>query len=485
MSENQDIQGIEPGQIQRSISTDSAKNLVSSVKTIPQMVGITPRWFLRMLPWVDVQSGTYRINRRKMGVIQEKVILDPEEVRQGVRPEHLLHMELVSTIDDETLLNLAEKFEIEEYGFGTDIFKEGDDGDKFYMIISGKVEVSLTAENQRKLRLDILNDGDYFGESAVLHGTTRNASITTLSECMFITLSKANFESLLTKKPELKDFILVAEEKRRINRELVNKSGEREIELLSGHTGEVDLPETFADYDPNPTEYPLNLVQTVVKVHTRVTDIYNREVNQLREQLRLSIEEVKEAQEYEMINNSDFGLLNVVHPSQRIQSMSGPPTPDDLDDLIERVWKSPSFFLAHPKAIAAFQRECTFRGVPPVAIQMFESPFITWRGIPIIPCDKLMINNRMNWDYSFGRTNIILMRVGEKEQGVVGLHQVGIENEQLPSLAIKNMGIDNQGITSYLISNYFNVASLVQDAIAILENVEVGNYYEYSPSSKA
>ena len=47
------------------------------------------------------------------------------------------------------------------------------------------------------------------------------------------------------------------------------------------------------------------------------------------------------------------------------------------------------------------------------------------------------------------------------------------------------MGIDNQGITSYLVSNYFNVAALVHDAFAVLENVEIGNYYEYSPLNKA
>ena len=51
-----------------------------------------------------------------------------------------------------------------------------------------------------------------------------------------------------------------------------------------------------------------------------------------------------------------------------------------LAAVVGRVWKKPAFFLAHPKAIAAFERECTWRGVPPVTMNLFGSPVITWRG---------------------------------------------------------------------------------------------------------
>ena len=51
-----------------------------------------------------------------------------------------------------------------------------------------------------------------------------------------------------------------------------------------------------------------------------------------------------------------------------LSTRTGAPTPDDLDELIARVWKEPAFFLAHPRAIAAFGRECTRRGVPPPTV---------------------------------------------------------------------------------------------------------------------
>lgn len=249
---------------------------------------------------------------------------------------------------------------------------------------------------------------------------------------------------------------------------------EKPIELSSDHWDEYNLPQTFPDYEERPNEYLLSLIQTILKINTNVTDIFNTPINQLQEQMRLTIEAMKERQEWEIINNKEFGLVNLVAPSMKIKPRKGAPTPDDLDELLAKVWKKPAYFLAHPKAIAAFGRECTRRGVPPVAVNLCGSPFITWRGVPLIPCDKLLVNSKDN------TTNILLMRVGEKEQGVIGLHQPGIPDEtDMPSLSIKFGGIDNFGITSYIMNLYFSIAILADDALGMLENVDVGLYHEY------
>ncbi|HEY9837555.1 MAG TPA: hypothetical protein V6D27_11715, partial [Vampirovibrionales bacterium] len=171
--------------------------------------------------------------------------------------------------------------------------------------------------------------------------------------------------------------------------------------------------------------------------------------------------------------------LNSVSPLHRLQARYGPPTPDDFDALLSLVWKKPAFFLAHPRAIAAFGRECTRRGVPPATVNLFGSPFITWRGVPIIPSDKLEITSRNQHLLGPGKTNILLVRVGEKEQGVVGLHQIGVPGEQIPGLSVRLMGIDPQAIASYLVTLYSSAAVLTDDAIAVLENVEVGYYHDY------
>ncbi|MGO9160160.1 MAG: family 2A encapsulin nanocompartment shell protein, partial [Streptosporangiaceae bacterium] len=172
---------------------------------------------------------------------------------------------------------------------------------------------------------------------------------------------------------------------------------------------ESELPQTYVEYEEHPREYFLNAVTTVVDVHTRVSDLYSSPYDQIKEQLRLTIETVKERQESELINNASYGMLANVADQQRISTLAGPPTPDDLDELITQVWKEPAFFLAHPRAISAFGRECTRRGVPPATVSLFGSQFITWRGLPLIPSDKVPLED--------GKTSILLLRVGEERRG--------------------------------------------------------------------
>lgn len=252
-----------------------------------------------------------------------------------------------------------------------------------------------------------------------------------------------------------------------------------QVDVLCGQKGEQELPETFVNYEEKPREYTLSLISTILDVQTRVSDLYSSPHEQINEQLRLAIESVKEKQELELINNEDYGLLKNVPVQQRISTRKGPPTPDDLDDLITKVWKEPSFFLAHPLAIAAFGRECTRRGVPPATVTLFGAQFLTWRGLPLIPTDKLLVNGETNPKSAKGTSSILLLRVGEKKQGVVGLYQSNLPGEQTPGLSVRFMGINRSAIGSYLISLYCSAAILTDDAIAALDNVDVGNYYEY------
>lgn len=234
---------------------------------------------------------------------------------------------------------------------------------------------------------------------------------------------------------------------------------------------ERDLPETFVDYEEKPREYMLSAVTTIVDIHTRVSDLYSVPHDQIGEQLRLAIETIKEKQESELINNKEYGLLTNTVPAQRIKTRTGAPTPDDFDELITKVWKEPAFFLAHPQAIAAFGRECTRRGVPPATVTLFGSQFLTWRGLPIFPSNKIGVDN--------GKTSILLMRVGESKQGVIGLYQPGLPGEQGMGLSVRFMGVSRKAIASYLISLYCSAVIMTDDAIAVLDNVDITKYHEY------
>jgi hypothetical protein len=255
----------------------------------------------------------------------------------------------------------------------------------------------------------------------------------------------------------------------RVNK--VKDGGEAGIGIECSPSDGDELPAASVDYEEQPREYTLSTVTTTLQVQTRISDLYRSPMDQVREQLAVLIEKVKERQEGELVNNPNYGLLSSAVPSQRVSTRSGPPTPDDLDELIAKVWKEPAFFLAHPRAIAAFGRECTSRGVPPPTITLFGSPFLTWRGLPLVPTDKLGIQD--------GKTNILLLRTGEKKRGVVGLFQPGIPGEASPSLSVRLMGINSRGAASYMVSLYCSAAALTDDALGVLENVDVGRYHEY------
>ena len=468
--------------LQRSVTTSVARNLANTTKTPPQMMSITPRWLLSLIPWVQVEGGTYRVNRTRIELKKaERVELNIIDgfVFLSFNPEALRNVPVFSNIPENILTKVASKFKTEEVSLGNKLVVEGEDKNKFFIIAQGQVEVLSKGVHGTDLRIALLTEGEYFGELGLISDKPSDVTVRTTTPCKLLTLSEKDFDEILNEFPNFRqDFQKAIDEYTELLSR-VNKYGERNIDLVSGFAENMEIPETFIDYSESPREYSLGAIQTVVRVHTRVSDLYNNPYNQLEEQMRLTIEGIKERQEWELINNKKYGLLNSVAPAFRISTRYGAPTPDDLDELLALVWKKPSFFIAHPKAIAAFERECTWRGVPPVNSEVFGTPVILWRGIPIIPSDKLEVKSDYHSHQWLGITSIILVRVGEAEQGVVGLHQAGISGEISPSLSARLMGLDKLGVASYLLTLSSSAAVLTDDAIAVLENVEVGYYHDY------
>ena len=243
------------------------------------------------------------------------------------------------------------------------------------------------------------------------------------------------------------------------------------VTIQVGEANEEPLPQTYVNYETHPRELTLRAVSTILDIHTRVSDLYSSPHDQITQQLRLTIETIKEHQESQLINSAEYGLLSQVSAAQTISTLSGPPTPDDLDGLIAKVWKSPGLFLTHPLGVAAFGREATRRGVPPVTVSLFGSQFLTWRGIPIIPSDKVAVKD--------GKTKFLLIRTGEERQGVVGLFQPGLAGEQAPGLSVRFAGINRSAIATYLVTLYSSLAVLTDDALGVLEDVRVDSFHDY------
>ena len=466
--------------LQRSVTTSVARNLANTTKTSPKMMSITPRWLLSLLPWVQAASGTYRVNRIKVELSKaQRIGVELVGKVASFPAESLRSVPLFSGLPELIITRLTSKFSTQTVTLGNKLIVEGVEGNKFFIIAQGQVEVLSKGAHGSDLRIALLTEGEFFGETDIVSDKPSEVTIRTITPCVVLTLTRKDLDAVLKELPNLQaDFQRAIDEHLEL-RSNVNRYGERNIDLVSGFAENVEIPETFVDYSASPREYSLSAVQTVVRVHTRVSDLYNDPFNQLEEQIRLTIEGIKERQEWELINSKKFGLIHSVDPAMRISTRYGAPTPDDLDELLALVWKKPAFFLAHPKAIAAFERECTWRGVPPVTTHLFGTPVILWRGVPIVPCDKLEIKSRYQSNLSFGTTSILLLRVGEADQGVVGLHQTGIPGEIMPSLSARLMGVDSLGVASYLLTTYFSCAVLTDDALGVLENVEVGYYHDY------
>ncbi|MEV0848686.1 family 2B encapsulin nanocompartment shell protein [Streptomyces sp. NPDC049954] len=453
---------------QQSLGASAARNLATTTKSAPQMQEITSRWLLRALPWVQVQGGTYRVNRRlAYNVGDGRVTFVQTGDRVSVIPEELRELPPLRDFEDpDALQELAGRCEQRTYPAGTVVAAAGDRVDSVHLLAHGRIARVGTGPYGDETSLGLLADGAYFGEQALLSDeAVWESSARAETECTVLVLSRADVLNLAERAPSL------AQQLRRaalVPEQRTNKYGEAAIDLAAGHVGEAVIPHTYVDYEASPREYELSVAQTVLKVHSRVADLYNQPMNQTEHQLRLTVEALRERQEDELVNNKEFGLLSNCAYEQRLQPHAEVPSPDDMDELLSRR-RGSKLFLAHPRAIAAFGRECNRRGLVPESIDINGHRIPTWRGVPIYPCNKIPVAADRT-------TSIICMRTGEDEQGVVGLHQTGLPDEIEPSLSVRFMGIDEQAIISYLVTAYYSAAVLVPDALGVLENVQTSRW---------
>ncbi|MFE9793158.1 family 2B encapsulin nanocompartment shell protein [Streptomyces goshikiensis] len=450
---------------QTSLGTAAARNLATTTKSAPQMQEITSRWLLRMLPWVETKGGAYRVNRRLTYTVGDgriEFVQDGAHVR--VIPRELGEIAMLRGFDDvEVLTALAGRCVQRDFRPGEVLVERGSPAGEIHLIAHGRINQTAVGKYGDEVAVGVLADGDRFGDHALLDGAGAwDYTATAATAGTLLTLSRADFDAVLSSAPHLHAHV---QRFGSLPHQRQNKHGEAEIAVSAGHSGEPELPGTFVDYELNPREYELSIAQTVLRVHTRVADLYNEPMNQTEEQLRLTVEALRERQEHELINNREFGLLHNAAFKQRIQTHSGPPTPDDLDELLCRR-RGSKLFLAHPRTIAAIGREFNARGLYPDHVDLGGQQVPAWRGVPILPCNKIPISKE-------NTSSILVMRTGEDNQGVIGLHQTGLPEEYEPGLSVRFMGIDERSIISYLVTTYFSAAILVPDALGVLENVQI------------
>ncbi|MEU1280878.1 family 2B encapsulin nanocompartment shell protein [Streptomyces sp. NPDC005805] len=462
---SQEVQAEQLPRQQSSLGTAAARNLASTTKSAPQMQEITSRWLLRMLPWVEARGGSYRVNRRLSYTVGDgriEFVQNGSDVR--VIPRELGELALLRGFEDvEVLTALADRCVKHDFRPGEVLVQRGAPAEQIHLIAHGRIAQTTAGKYGDEVTVATRADGDRFGENALLDtDATWDYTATAETAGTLLTLSRSDFAAVLSSAPGLREHI---ENFSSLPRQRQNRHGEAEIAMSAGHVGEAVLPGAFVDYELRPREYELSVAQTVLRVHTRVADLYNGPHDQTEEQLRLTIEALRERQEYELVNNPEFGLLANVDFKQRLQPHAGPPAPDDLDELLCRR-RGTKLMLAHPRTIAAIGREFNARGLYPDHVDVGGQQVPAWRGVPILPCNKIPISEE-------NTSSILAMRTGEDNQGVIGLFQTGLPEEYEPGLSVRFMGISEQAIISYLVSTYYSAAVLVPDALGVLENVQI------------
>ncbi|KUL47104.1 family 2B encapsulin nanocompartment shell protein [Streptomyces regalis] len=454
-----------------SLSTQAARQLTTTTKSEPQMQAISSRWLLRMLPWVDVKGGTYRVNRRlQLRVGRGRVQFEQNGADDiKVIPETLTELPVLRGYSDtDVLREVAGRFRVREIRAGQVLVEAGQPVTEAYLVVHGRFTRFTEGKYGEEEILGVVTDGDQLGDEGIGQPDPLwLSSVRAETAGVLLVLPWSVVEEFTDRVPSLAAHLEAYAARQSLP---MNRKGEADVPVQAGHVGEPTINGGFVDYELGPREYELSLTQTVLRVHTRVADLYNNPMNQTEQQLRLTIEEIRERQEWELVNNREFGLLHNADYGQRISTFAGPPTPDDMDELLSMRRKT-KLFIAHPKAIAAFFRQCNRRGLVPGTASVEGHEIPAWRGVPIFPCNKIPISPQHT-------SSIIALRTGEGDQGAIGLYQTGIPEEHQPGLNVRFMGIDGNSIIRYLVTAYYSMAILVPDAVGILENAQIGRTAE-------
>ncbi|OXS58904.1 hypothetical protein B1A99_13165 [Cohnella sp. CIP 111063] len=145
------------------------------------------------------QSGLYR----EMWDKQHGFVLSQDGLHVDVDGERLSKLPFFDGIDPERLRELAVLFATETFHEGDAVVREGDPGDKLYLIVRGRFEIVKLGADGEERRVAVLQDGDHFGEIALLKGVPRTATVRALGPSVVLSMRRDAFLTLTAKYPHV------------------------------------------------------------------------------------------------------------------------------------------------------------------------------------------------------------------------------------------------------------------------------------------
>lgn len=158
-----------------------------------------------------VEQGTHQELLERGGVYadiwrrQGGLGVGEDGITASVTPERLRMIPLLENLDPSLLEEMSRRFASEQVPADRVVLEQGDPGDRFYLVARGRAQVYRRTQDGDERVVGVLETGDHFGEIALLGDGPRTATIKTLEPCLFLTLQRGSFLSLVDRAPGLRE----------------------------------------------------------------------------------------------------------------------------------------------------------------------------------------------------------------------------------------------------------------------------------------
>jgi ATP-binding cassette subfamily B protein len=166
------------------------------------------------------ESGTHQELLRLNGLYrslwekQHGFHISQDGLHATVEAARLAQLPFFDGIEPSLLEDLVPLFTTETCHEGEAVVREGEEGNKFYIIVRGKFEILKFVPEEGEKRIATLQDGDHFGEIALLKGIPRTATVKALGPAVLLSVRRETFQRLIVDYPQILEILELALQKR-------------------------------------------------------------------------------------------------------------------------------------------------------------------------------------------------------------------------------------------------------------------------------
>jgi CRP/FNR family cyclic AMP-dependent transcriptional regulator len=203
-----------------------------------------------------------------------------DEIARTISLESLRNVPLFRDFDQAELAEVAQLVSMRRYAKHQTIFREGDPGQNFYLILSGSVAIARVARDGRETILSILKERDFFGEMSIFDTSVRAASVRTLTEVEVGVIERDDFLALIDHSRRIGRLLVIAlSERLRAANKLIAATTSQDIRSRLASVL-LNLMQNFGEPVANGTRITLRLTnQEMANMIGTTRETVNRTLN--------------------------------------------------------------------------------------------------------------------------------------------------------------------------------------------------------------